>query len=186
MSNQIEIIARINDKCQPIQRGEIYEQELDAALREAGYGHVSGGGTQLLENGEIAYCEIALVLNDAEVTLLDFVIEQLEALGAPKGSRLLCGDGREDREFGVYEGLAVYLKTENLSSESQGENTLDHVLDEFDRLLGEDGELHSWWKGPSETAIYSYGPEFETLKLRLAPCIENSPACTGARLIKLN
>ena len=45
------VIARLNDRAQPIDRGERYEDPLDAFLKANGLGEVSGGGTQLLETG---------------------------------------------------------------------------------------------------------------------------------------
>ena len=56
------VIARLNDRAQPIDRGERYENPLDAFLKANGLGEVSGGGTQLLESGEIEFCEVELAL----------------------------------------------------------------------------------------------------------------------------
>ena len=47
------VIARLNDRAQPMDRGDRYEDPLDAFLKANGLGEVSGGGTQLLETGEI-------------------------------------------------------------------------------------------------------------------------------------
>ena len=71
-------------------RGERYEDPLDAFLKANGLGEVSGGGTQLLETGEIEYCEVELQLTSVAPEVLDAVAQQLQSAGAPKGSVLVA------------------------------------------------------------------------------------------------
>jgi hypothetical protein len=47
------IVARLNDRAQPLDRGELYEDPLDEILKTHDIGEVTGGGTQLGEAGEI-------------------------------------------------------------------------------------------------------------------------------------
>ena len=79
------VIARLNDRAQPMDRGERYEDPLDAFLKANGLGEVSGGGTQLLETGEVEYCEVELELTSVAPEVLDAVAGQLQSAGAPKG-----------------------------------------------------------------------------------------------------
>ena len=137
-------------------RGERYEDPLDAFLKANGLGEVSGGGTQLLETGEIEYCEVELELTSVAPEVLDAVAGQLQSAGAPKGSCLVYGEGTE-RPLGSQEGLAVYLNGTDLPDETYRDCDIDFVYSEFNRLLEGQGAVHSHWQGPTETALYMYG-----------------------------
>ena len=64
MSEKPIVIARLNARLQPLDRGSLYEDPLDAALQEAGIGRVTGGGTLMSEEGEIELCDIEVELAD--------------------------------------------------------------------------------------------------------------------------
>lgn len=89
------VFAKIQDKVQPIERGTKYEDPLDAALKAAKLGEVTGGGSMLTKEKTIDWVgvDIELVnLTDA----LDFTKKKLRELGAPKGSVLeFKKDGKE-------------------------------------------------------------------------------------------
>ena len=92
----------------PIDRGERYEDPLEAALSARGLGEITGGGTSQHETGEIEYIDINVTLTNADRGV-PFLIESLEALGAPKGSKLHLADNGSNREIplGMAEGVAV-------------------------------------------------------------------------------
>ena len=54
------IIAQLNAKLMPFDRGQYFEDPLDDALKGRGLGEVTGGGTAQSESGEILYCEIEI------------------------------------------------------------------------------------------------------------------------------
>jgi hypothetical protein len=54
----------IRESLGPIQRGEKYEDPLNDALGELG--EITGGGSQLGDNGSIEYCGIDVVVNHRE------------------------------------------------------------------------------------------------------------------------
>jgi len=88
------VFAKIQDKVLPIERGDKYEDPLDAALKEKKFGEVTGGGTQMAADKSVAWVgvDIELVnLGDA----LDFTKQKLKELGAPKGSVLEYHKGGE-------------------------------------------------------------------------------------------
>jgi len=180
----VMIVARLNDRAQPMDRGELYEDPLFDALDEAGLGEVSGGGTLMAKNGEIEYCEIEIMANDASAATTKKIIATLEKLGAPKGSKLMI-EGQKDTPFGKTEGLAVYLNGTDLPDKVYQECDSNHVYTEFNRLLGKEGKIHSHWQGPTETALYMYGKSFKTMKERLAKFIATYPLCAKARLVKI-
>ncbi len=113
------IVAQLNDKIMPIARGEVYEDPLDEFLKLKWYGEVSGGGTLQSKTGEIEYCDVEIKLKDSTINKKAIVeiIEKLEELGAPKGSKLRIENTDEEIMFGKLEGLAVYLDGINLADE---------------------------------------------------------------------
>ena len=102
------VIARLNARAQPLDRGEVFEDPLSDILQAAGIGEVTGGGTLLGEEGEIEFCDLEIMVPEATDAVLGAIREALEGLGAPKGSRLIWNDGANELEFGTFEGLAVY------------------------------------------------------------------------------
>jgi hypothetical protein len=179
------VIARLNDRAQPIDRGELYEDPLDDVLRKRRAGSVTGGGTQLTEGSEIEFCEIEIEVREPATESIALIKQTLEELGAPKGSRLCRETQGEELPFGVNEGLAVYLNGTDLPDEVYAECDSNFVFSEFNRLLGADGKVHSHWQGPTETALYIYGPSFETMKRRLASFLSSYPLCQRARVVQI-
>jgi hypothetical protein len=180
----VTIVARLNDRAQPMDRGDVYEDPLSEVLEEADLGEVSGGGTLLGKNGEIEFCEVEILVKDTKAGTIKKVIGTLEKLGAPKGSKLMI-DGKKDIPFGKSEGLAVYINGTDLPSKVYEECDTNHVYSEFNRLLGKEGKIHSHWQGPTETALYMYGKSFKTMKARLAKFMGTYPLCSKARVVKI-
>jgi hypothetical protein len=178
------IVARMNDRAQPIERGDLYEDPLQEMIEAAGIGEVTGGGTQLGAAGEIEFCDVEIRTQDTEPSTVGAVIQMLEKLGAPKGSRLLI-EGREDTPFGKLEGLAVYLNGTDLPDHVYQESDSNHVFEEFNRLLGEVGKIHSTWQGPTETSFYLFGTSYDEMCRRLSGFIASYPLCQKARLVQI-
>src|SRR5262245_39835212 len=111
------VTAQLNARLQPMDRGTVFEDPLDEILRKAGIGGIDGGGTQLAEGGEIAFCDIEIETKDLSDATLAKIVEILERLGAPKGSKLRSSDLESDLQFGRCEGLAVYLNGTDLPDE---------------------------------------------------------------------
>lgn len=86
-SKEAFVFAKIADPIMPIDRGEKYEDPLDAALRESHLGEVTGGGTSLTKEKTIEWVGVDIELTDIERGI-PFVKDKLRQLGAPKGSTL--------------------------------------------------------------------------------------------------
>ena len=183
MSRPKVITARLNDKCQPVHRAKLYEDPLDKLLKEKGIGSVQDGGTQLDANREVAYCEINIALRTLEAGTLQIVVDELERLGAPKGSKLLIGAGSEVA-VGKNEGLAFYFDNVGLPPEVYATNDINDVLERFVEAIDGVGAIHSFMNGARETAVYIYGPSFETMKAAVSPLVDRHPLCKGARIVK--
>jgi hypothetical protein len=179
------VVVQLNDRAQPMDRGELYEDPLMEVLKHHRAGEVVGGGTMLREHGEIDFCEIEIEVREPVAENVAIIQEALEAFGAPKGSKLRLEAQGQELPIGKYEGLAVYLNGTDLPDDVYAECDAGFVHGEFDRLLGDDGQVHSHWQGPTETALYMYGPSFETMKNRLADFLDTYPLCQRARIVQI-
>jgi hypothetical protein len=74
--------VRIPEDVQPIERGERYEDPLQAALDAEDLGEVTGGGSQLGEGKSVAFCGLDVEVYDRDkgLTLIRSVMRRL---GAP-------------------------------------------------------------------------------------------------------
>lgn len=177
------VIVRLNARLQPMHRGEHFEDPLGEVLTELALGEVTGGGTQLSgdETG-VAFCDIELRMPDAGETALATLVAALEELGAPKGSKLLVGDSDDERPFGAYEGLALFLNGTELADDVYATCDINHVIAELDLLMGDHGRLRSYWEGAQDTALYCYGPSFAAMREAIEPLLANYPLCQKARV----
>ncbi len=177
------VIARLNARVQPIDRGDYFEDPLDEILQKHELGSVTGGGTQLAEDpAGIAFCDIEINLQEVTPKILRVLAERLEALGAPKGSKLIVETSGEEIPFGQHEGLAVFLNGVDLPDHVYQECDFDTVVAEFNRLMGDKGEYRGYWQGERETSVYCYGPSFTEMKAAIGPFLQSYPLCQGARV----
>lgn len=179
------IIAVLNARLQPLDRGDLFEDPLDYVLRQSGKGEVTGGGTQLGENGEINYCEIEMVVEEADDETVGLIMAALGKMGAPKGSKLEFEDSRPEIPFGQFEGLAVYLNGTDLPASTYEDCDVKVVYEEFENRLEGVGHVHSFWEGPTETALYMYGRSFEAMNNAIADFLASYPLCDRARVIQV-
>ena len=179
------VIARLNARAQPLDRGEVFEDPLSDILQAAGIGEVTGGGTLLGEEGEIEFCDLEIMVPEATDAVLGAIREALEGLGAPKGSRLIWNDGANELEFGTFEGLAVYLNGTDLPDAVYEQSDASFVYEELGRLVGSEGRVVSHWGGPRETALYLYGRSAATMLARIRPFLDTYPLCHKARIVKI-
>ena len=121
-------------------------------------------------------------LDDASIAR---VVEALEGLGAPKGSKLRFAGVRPDLSFGRGEGLAVYLNGTDLPDDVYQECDFDFVYSEFNRLMGAAGKVFSHWSGPAETALYLYGPSFDKMQAAVADFLSTYPLCQRCRVVQI-
>jgi hypothetical protein len=178
--------AKLNARIMPLDRGERYEDPLIEVLAGNGYGEVTGGGTGQSENGEIAYCGIDINLLDVEKGV-PFICDFLAECGAPKGSALEFERNGEKMEvsFGSLEGLAIYLNGTDLPDEVYQNSDVNELYDEINRLLGDRGDIHGHWQGPTETALYLYGYSADEMKHLIANTLANYPLCQRARVERI-
>lgn len=178
------VVATLNDKIMPIDRGEIYEDPLDELLRNKGVGEVTGGGTMQYQTGEIEFCDIEILLNSENINQEDimWIINKLEELGAPKGSKLTIEKTGEVIEFGKLEGLALYLDGINLSDEVYKNSDSEALANEIFRLADIKSSIIRYWQSNTETGLYFYAESFEAINSAIADFVKSHPECENSRI----
>ncbi|MEB8330233.1 hypothetical protein OO009_12785 [Flavobacteriaceae bacterium KMM 6897] len=178
------VVATINDKVMPIDRGEIYEDPLDEFLQANGIGEVTGGGTMQMKSGELEYCDIEIQLKSDKINEghIKAIIDKLEELGAPKGSKLTIEKTDQKIEFGKKEGLGIYLDGINLSDEVYKNSDSKAIAVEIRRLAKIENSILRYWEGNTETALYFYGDSFENIKNSIADFVSSNPECENCRI----
>jgi hypothetical protein len=176
------ILARVYEHIEPIDRGDRYEDPLQATLEKLGIGRVTGGGSQLNELGGIDYADVEIELANLDEAL-QTVAEALEAAGAPQGSELIQGsDGRVLREFGSQQCLAIYLDGASLPDEVYADLDFEAVVAAIGAAAGENS-YRGFWQGPEETGVFFFGPDAEVMFGRVEPVLRRIPIGQNARVV---
>jgi hypothetical protein len=81
------VFVKIPESILPIARGEKYEDPLDAQLKSAKLGEVTGGGSALSKERKVEWVGVDVNLVNLE-SGIPFLKRKLIELGAPKGSTL--------------------------------------------------------------------------------------------------
>lgn len=92
-------------------------------------GEVTGGGTAQNPDGEIAYCDIDIHLEDDKPDSVKWLVDLLERMGIPKGS-VLQGAG-EEIQVGTLEGLAYYSNGTDLPEEVYRTCDINYVIEQI-------------------------------------------------------
>jgi hypothetical protein len=174
------VLARFYEHIEPIDRGSRYEDPLNDALEAAGIGRVTGGGSQLTEEGRIEFADIEIELVDLD-TALQAAVDALERAGAPHGSEIHL-DGSVLREFGTAQCVAVYLDGVSLPEQVYADLDFDELISELEGAAG-DGGYHGHWQGPEETGLFFFGPNAEELFARIQPALVAQPIGQNARVV---
>lgn len=156
-------IAQIAEALLPVARGTKYEDPLDGALKRAGLGSVTGGGSLLGAQRQVRSMDVELALRDLEGAL-QFARTTLLSLGAPTGSLLLfVRDGRAraldittGKEFDhepALDALARRLASPESEYDEERERVeaaANRTLKDFESLWGA-----SYQYPPAEVSTYS-------------------------------
>ncbi len=181
------LVATINDKVMPIDRGSVYEDPLDEFLKQESLGEITGGGTMQLESGELEYCDIEIYITSKKIddSNISKIIHQLESFGAPKGSQLKLEKSNQTIDFGISEGLGIYLDGLNLDAEVYQNTDSNFVVSEVKRLINDQTETVRYWEGSEETGLYFYHNSFDEMESKIREFINTYPLCQNARVVKL-
>ena len=172
------LTLQLNARLRPMDRGEFYEDPLLEILEEQNLGTISGGGTALNANREVACCDIEISLNRKEDW--DKLVDILLDMGIPKGSFLR--DEETDLPLGTLDGLALYLNGTQLPDEVYETCDINYAVEQLEQSLGSTGRFYSYWEGPQDTALYFYGPSFSEMNARMEPFLSSYPLCQKCRV----
>jgi hypothetical protein len=176
------VVAHLNVRSQPLQRGEFFEDPLDELLAEEGLGSVVGGGTELAdEPAGVSSSEIEISVTDTDPDTILKIIVMLEKLGAPKGSEIRI-EGRAPAPFGATEGLALFLNGTDLPGEVYESADVNATLSGLSNAMTGKGMLLGHWEGSRETALYFYGPSFDAMKEAALAYTIRDPLCRQCRI----
>jgi hypothetical protein len=176
------VVARFYEHIEPIDRGNRYEDPVQAALDQTSVGNVTGGGSQLNELGGIDFTEVEIELANLDGALA-VVAEALEKSGAPRGSELIhAEDGRVLRQFGTHECLAIYLDGISLPDEVYADLDFESVVDEIGAAAGPDS-YHGFSQGNEETGLFFFGANADDMFARVEPVLAKLPVAQNARVV---
>jgi hypothetical protein len=122
-----ELTIQLNDRLQPKDRHKYFGIPIKNRLEEIGFGSIVAAGTLTLKNGEIEYCDIAIETNQNALECRDKLIEILNEIGTPKGSKIFWNECLEEIDVGSKEGLVLYLNRRELSREISQQYSLNEV-----------------------------------------------------------
>ena len=176
------ILARVYEHIEPLDRGDRYEDPLQATLEKMNVGRITGGGSQLDELGGIAYADIEIELANVDEGAR-IVAETLEAAGAPQGSELIqASDSQVLREFGKLQCLAIYLDGTSLPDEVYANLDFEAVVAALGAAAGDDS-FRGFWQGPEETGLFFFGSDAEAMLARVEPVLRGLPIGQNARVV---
>lgn len=180
------VFAKLNAKVMPFDRGDRFEDPLDKAIKKAGFGEVTGGGTGQQPTGEIDHSGIDIDVVDIEQGI-PFITATLDRLGAPKGSQLEYEHKGQTHTvpFGSLEGIGIYLNGTDLPPEVYEKSDINVVIETINKLLKGRGSAQDFWEGPSETALYLYGPSADAMLAAVQAFIASEPLCQKARVVRI-
>ncbi len=180
-----DIYVTLNARLRPLDRGAHFEDPLIEILEKRKIkAEITGGGTLLGPGREPSNCDIVLEIKGDGPSALHVIIEALEGLGAPVGSKARVADG-EAVPFGTAEGLGIYLNGTDLPDEVYSTNDVNELLTKLHERLGPAGRMLSYWEGPTETALYFYGASAQGMRAAMADVLASHPLAHSCRVEKL-
>ena len=184
------IQVTLNAKLQPMHRHDLEDALTEIFEKENIKAEITGGGTGQEKNGEIAYSDLEIALEEFSDEIIKQIINLLEKILAPKGSKVTIFSKDKNTEskvikFGKHEGLGLYLSND-LDDNVYKECDVNVIYGEIQKLLEENnlGRIESYWEG-QETALYLYGKSFDEIQNIIKPFLEEYPLCEKCRIVKI-
>lgn len=179
------IVVRVNDRVQPVHRGERYEDPLDEVLaRRARGSRVVGGGTEFGPEAGPLSCDLEIETTDDPEAVVALIVNTLSARGAPMGSWVRVGEG-EQVSFGATRGYALELDGVGLPARVYAENDVEDLIGAVNADLAGAGELHSSWAGQERTSLYFYGDAPARIREVLTRAAGQYALAAGSRVVPL-
>lgn len=174
----------LNARLQPFDRGEYFEKPMDQAVKSAKLGRVDGGGTLLSEEGEPERSDVNFdVYVGKEHDFIEFIKRGVKLI--PIGSRVVIDGSDTAYDVGHAEGLGLYLNGTELPAEVYQTCSINVVLEELMKDLGDSVYYFSHYRGNKETALYFYGTSFDVMNERIAQFVGSYPLCRKSRIERI-
>lgn len=174
------VTLQLNARFLPLDRAEL-EDAMEKVLERLELGEIDGGGTMQMPSGEVKFCDIEINLKDDSKETMDMLVRLINHFGVPKGSKIHTYSSDWELPVGEQEGYAIYLNGTDLPKEVYGSCDINYVIEQMNKLMGEDGAMYSYWEGPRETALYFYGASYEKMKAAVAGFVAEYPLCQKCR-----
>lgn len=167
------MLLHLNMRLMPMDRGNLFEDPLDAVLRKHGIGEVDGGGTLCSPEGMPLSCDVDLAVEPGREADLVAFLARLDNIAA--GSYLEV-DG-EQVSIGTLEGLCLALNGVDLPDEVYAQADLNALVDALDERLGDTGYYASYYIGSKYTNLYFYGESYEDMEEVVRDYARTCPQC---------
>ena len=183
----VSVDITLNAPLRPLDRGDRFEDPLAEILEQKFRAvEATGGGTLLGAKREPESCDVTFEVKGNPDEVFAAVVAALERLGAPKGSTVRVGDDkRHVAKVGVTEGIGIYLNGTDLPDEVYQNADVNEFVAQLDAALGDAGQLYSYWEGPTETALYYYGPSASRMRELVAEVVGTHPLAQLSRITQL-
>jgi len=184
--DRVSVAIHLNARLRPLDRGERFEDPLDAHLRARIPGtSVVGGGTLVSAAGEPLSCDIEIAWAGSPEQAVSTLEPLLERLGTPRGSSVTVGAGSAV-PLGRTEGLGIYLNGTDLPQEVYQQSDVNELIEQLLAALDDEGDLFSYWEGPTETALYLYGTSADAMRALVSPVLTTHALAERSRVSRLN
>lgn len=179
------IVVTLNARLQPCELGQ-FEDTLIEQGRKVNLPNLSGGFTQMGNNGEVESCELNFEVDNISDETIDLIINTLEEIGVPQGSTVYYENEEQAWEisFGNLEGVALYLNGRDLPKKVYKNHSLEEVHDLLEEKLAESkhGKIMGVWQGSRESAVYVYGKIYTEIEKIVQDVAGQNPLCDRCRI----
>lgn len=169
-------------KIGPIERGEFWEDPLTEKLEAEKIGAVTGGGTMMSQDGGIEFVDLEIELEKVDDAKLDALVGAMEAIGAPKGTKIVNDDGETLRTFGSVSVVGIGLDGTGLPDSAYEGFDADEFSDEIVAQLGDGYSYGGSHAGARYTFFYYHGADADRMKEGLSKIAAEKPIGQGAQI----
>ena len=176
------VAVHLNARVQPVHRGSVYEDPLQAAFDQYLPGsQLVGGGSEFDPESGVLSCDTEVTLVGERERAVDILVQCLEFQGAPVGSSYTV-EGEAPVPFGRTHGVALSLDGKTLPDEVYADNDVNDLVSALTEELGDAADLQSWWEGPERTDLFFYGEDKARIRAVLESAPDTSPLARNSRV----
>ena len=186
--NAIELRTRLNDRATQEQMIEIYGEPFDDFLQSHGYGKIFDYETRIDENNEVEFHVIKFYCYKTHIygNAIENIMEYLEKLGAPQGSKFDVPMIKSTLKLGIKEGIGIYIDNKNLSKEVYESTDINYVYEKIRELIKDESNHERSLVMAEETALYFYSyMNYKKMTENIQEFMDSYSLCKDARIVKI-